>query len=250
MAYTSDSDDKALLSRVDDAIFLSEKRGSPCFLNFLNEREQSFVTSYLSRRKVIFDFYGGYKKAVRKILCISPYECSEEEYPVKAVYFKYRSSDSLSHRDILGSVMSLGLERDTVGDILIGSGCAAVFLKEDIAEYVKSQIYKIGRVGIIIADKNSCDIDYEPKTEELSVVVASMRLDVIVSAAAGLSREKSSALISSGNVFTDYLENKNVSYNLKLGEVFSIRGKGKFIVKEQCGITKKGRIKLTLIHYI
>lgn len=246
MAYTSDN----ILDKVKDAVYLCEKRFSPVFLSFLNEAEQYSAEEFLSHADCSFRFFGGYVDAVRKILCVSPYEVSEEEFPIEAVWFKYRKADVLSHRDVLGSLMGLGLERDCVGDILFGEGCAVVYLKEEIADYVKSQISKIGRVGVQIAAAEQCQIDHTPKTEELSFTVSSMRLDVIVATITGLSREKTAAFIMAGKTFVNYREEKNVSRLLKPGDILTVRGKGKYIVGESFGLTKKGRLRINLLHYI
>lgn len=247
--YTSDKEDKELLSRVDDAVFLSSLRHKPVFLGFLNEREQYIISEYLSYSPCEISSYGGYEGAQRKIISFSEYPLEKEDFPVKALYFKFRDKDKLSHRDFLGSLMSLGIERSFVGDIIVNDGAAVCFIKNDIAPYVESQISKIGRVGVRIVSESECDIDFVKDTEVLSVIASSMRLDVIVAALTGLSRDKTSKLIISGKVFVNYAETKNVSHFLKINDILTIRGSGKFVIKDQLGQTKKGRLKINIEHY-
>ncbi len=248
MAFTSDKEDKQLFSRADDTVRLCELRHSPCFMGFLNERERFLLEKHLGWFSGL-EFFGGYENASRVIMGACEREIDRDEFPLEKLCFKFRKTDRLSHRDFLSSLMGLGIERDCVGDILIGEGFAAVFVKSEIAPYVKSQLTKVGRVGVKLIPESECDISYKPETEEKCVILSSMRLDVIVAALTGLSRGKTSELILSGKVFVNYLENKNVSHTLGENDILTIRGKGKFIIKEQSGTTKKGRVKINIVHY-
>lgn len=248
MAFTSDKEDKELLSRIEDLADLSLTRNKPCFLGFLNEREQYIIQENFLFYSSYISFYGGYKNAKRKILCFSQNEEDYSLYPLRPIYFQFRKSDKLTHRDFLGAMMNLGVERDCIGDIVINEGKAVCFVKSEIKNYFRLHISKIGRVGVKIVDDEP-DIDYSDDIEKLSLIVSSMRLDVIVAAITKLSRDKTAALILSGKVFTNYSENKKVSCSIKEEDIISIRGYGKFVIKEQAGNTKKGRIKITVNKY-
>ena len=249
MAFTSDKEDKLLLSRAQDALNLSELRHQPTFLGFLNEREQYIIKQNFSYAESNIHFYGGFEGAKRSVMCACEYDVDTWEYPVTPVYFKFRKSDNLTHRDFLGSLMGLGIERDYVGDIIVCEDCAVCFLKSEIADYVKLQILKIGRAGVTIVTEKECSIDYSDNIETVNYTVSSMRLDVIIAAIKGLSREKTAAFILSGNVFVNYAEVKNVSLLLKENDILSVRGSGKYIIRQQSGTTKKGRIRLNIDHY-
>ena len=247
--FTSDKDDNNLFSRVDDALNLSQIRHKPSFLGFLNEREQYIISRQFSYASDRILFYGGYKDAARRIMCAYDYDVSDEEFPIEKLCYKFREEDSLSHRDFLGSLMGLGIERSCVGDIIVGEGYAAVFVKSEVSDYIKSQLSKIGRAGVKLISESECELSYEPDTEVLTCIVSSMRLDSVVSAITKLSRAKAAALINSGKVFTNYSENCKVSYFLKPDDILTIRGNGKFIIKEQSSTTKKGRLKINIVHY-
>ena len=146
--------------------------------------------------------------------------------------------------------MNLGIERSCIGDIVVNEGKAVCFVKDEIKDYIVSQISKVGRVGVRIVDGISLDIDFTDSIEKLSLIVSSMRLDAIVAAITKLSREKSANTILSGKVLTNYSENKNVSHQLKTDDILTIRGYGKFVIKEQTGFTKKDRLKIVINHYI
>lgn len=247
--YTSDSD-KLLLSRIDDAISLSITRQKPYFIAFMSERKQAAALSYLRQlRCEDYLFYGGYEDSERKMLGIFYDEKDIKKFPVSAVEFKFRPCDKLSHRDFLGALMALGIERETVGDILIEDGRCVVFVKTEIKDYIASQISKIGNVGVIVKE---ADLELLPQgrgREEKFFTVSSLRLDNIVSAVCGCSREKTRSVILSGEVCVNYLQKQDVSYNLKPGDVFSVRGFGKFIFNNMLGLTKKGRLKISVIYF-
>ncbi len=247
--FTSDKEDNNLFSRADDALNLSQTRHKPCFLGFLNEREQYIISEKFRFANDRIVFFGGYDNAVRKIMCACDYDVDYEEYPIVKLCYKFRKEDNLSHRDFLGSLMGLGIERSCIGDIIVGEKFAAVFVKAEVGEYIKSQLIKIGRTGVRLVSDNECELSYEPETEVLNLIVTSMRLDAVVAAITKLSRAKSADLIFSGKVFINYSENKSTSYFLKPDDILTVRGNGKFIIKEQFSTTKKGRLKIIILHY-
>lgn len=247
--FTSDKDDNNLLSRADDALRLSQIRHKPCFLGFLNEREQYIVSRHLNYANDKIKFYGGYDNAARTIMSACDYEVNESDYSIEKICYKFRKEDALSHRDFLGSLMGLGIERDCIGDIIIGDEYAAVFVKSEVGDYIKSQLTKVGRAGVRIIDEDKCILSYEKNIETLTFIVSSMRLDAVVAAITRLSRSKAATYILSGKVFTNYCENTNVSYFLKPDDILTIRGNGKFIIKDESSSTKKGRLKIYIDHY-
>ncbi len=249
MAFTSDKEDKDLISRVEDLAELSLTRNKPYFLGFLNEREQYIINNNFSFYSSYLSFFGGYENAKRKFMCFSPEKVDAESYPISAIYFEFRKTDKLSHRDFLGALMNLGVERSSIGDIVVNEGKAVCFVKSEIEGYLKQQISKIGRVGVKIVSGKDINIDFSDNVEVISTIVSSPRLDAVVASLTKLSRDKSAGLINSGKVFTNYFENKKVSYILKENDIITIRGYGKFVFIEQLGTTKKGRIKIKINHY-
>ena len=246
--YTSDKD-KLFVSKLDDAVYLSQKRQKPYFFSFLSEAEQALAKQYLE--SIGFDsfgFYGGYENSERKVLCLDYYD-DDPVYPISALEFKFRNADKLTHRDFLGALMALGIERETVGDILVEDGRCVVFVKTEIADYIKSQISKIGRAGVKVSDADVSSLPKGRGEEEKSVIVSSLRLDNIVAAISGASREKTKNLILSGNVTLNFFECTNISKSVCEGDVLTVRGKGKFKINGVMGETKKHRIRISIIHY-
>ncbi len=245
--YTSDKD-KLFYSKLDDAIYLCNVRQKPYFMSFMSERRQAVASEYL--KTVCFDnysFFGGYENSERKVLGL--FFDETVEFPVSAIEFKFRSCDKLSHRGFLGALMSLGIERETVGDILVEDGRCVVFVKSELKEYIISQLFKIGNVGVKITDANLNSLPKGSGYDETFYTVSSLRLDNIISAVTGLSREKTKTLILSGDVSYNFIPNQNVSLTVKESDSFTIRGKGKYILNGILGETRKGRIKISVIHF-
>lgn len=248
MDCISEGSNSILRSRIEDTVRLCEKRGVPCFLGFLDLREQAdahnILRSLVSAEQVAF--YGGYPDAERTMMAISPsyYYAEESDYPVRVVAFRYRAQKKLTHRDVLGTLMSLGIRRDAVGDILCGDGISVVFLREEISAYVCEQIDRIGGEGVtIIPDYNGelpIFIEYEPLRE----TVASPRLDSIVKALIHTSREQASEFIRIGMVSVNHQPVESVSKTVFEGDVLSIRGYGRYLIDQIGPLTKKGRLAL------
>ena len=247
--FTSD-DDKQLIARLNNGIDLCLTRQKPYFMPFMSERKQALLVSKL--KKAYFDnylFFGGYDDSERKMLGLFFDEPSTSMFPICGIEFSFRKCDRLTHRDFLGSLMSLGIERETVGDILVEDGRAVVFVKAELSDYVKSQISKVGRVGVKVDDADLSKLPQGRGVEEKTFIVSSLRLDNIVAAVCKLSREKTKTVIMSDSVCVNFEETKNVSFNLKENDVFTIRGKGKFVLKGILGTTGKGRMRISVIHY-
>ena len=212
--YTSDNDDKLFRSQIDDAIGLCEKRQKPYFFSFLTERQQAVARQYMdSIHFPNYRFYGGYDDCERAVLGLWFYD-EIEEYPVSALEITFRKADKLTHRDFLGALMSLGIERETIGDILVEDGRCIVFVKSEIKDYILSQLFKIGNAGVKIHEAEPDKLPQGRGFEELNLTVSSLRLDNVVAAVSGLSRDKTKQCILSGNVTLNFLPCENVSKSI------------------------------------
>ena len=249
--YTSEQDDKLFLSQIDDAVYLCQQRQKPYFFSFMSERKRALAEKHLdSLRFSGRRFFGGYEGAERTVLGLWFYEePSDSDFPGAALEITFRTADKLTHRDFLGALMSLGIERETVGDILVEDGRCVVFVKSEIWDYITSQLFKIGNAGVRIKEASPGSVPEGRGTEELTCVVASLRLDAVVAALTGLSREKTKSLILSGNVSHNHLPCDNVSKAVGKGDSLSIRGKGKYQIDGVLGKTKKHRIRLSILHF-
>lgn len=246
-------EDNILLRSISDKISLSEKHFAPKFTFFLDERQCELAETVLRNSGIDNYFlFGGYDNAKRKILAVAPpYSyVNLPEFPIKALTVSYREADKLSHRDILGSLMSLNIERKTVGDIIVGDGKSIVFLYDTVASDVLFSVKKIGRTGVKITEGFYEELIPKQEFKEISGTVASLRLDCIVSEALKLSREKAANLIKKNGVVVNYTEQFSTSYLMKEKDTFSVKGYGKFILSSINGVSKKDRIHITIMKYV
>lgn len=237
---------EAVRLRVSDLLAVSVKRSRAGYTAFLNEVEQRYARELLDERGESFCFWGGADECVRKMLCVCP-ENGTEDFPIYSLTYLFRAVDQLTHRDFLGSFLSLGIGREQIGEILTAEGYAIVFCTKTAYSLI-SDLSKIGRAGVSAENGITKPIPRLNFSEQ-SIVVASLRADCIVSAVSGLSREKSADYIKSGRFSLNYEVCENVSKMLSQGDVLTLRGYGKFVLTEEIAETKKGRLRLQLKKY-
>ncbi len=245
------AEDKLLLSRIGDMVKLSEK-GRTVYSQFLTEHECAVATAELNRlmfRNYLFD--GIFDGAERKILCVySEYFKPEtEDFPMKLVTFEFRKESKLSHRDFLGALMSLGIKRETIGDIVIDNGIAQIAVSETVQNLIASEIRKIGNTGVRFNERFPGLLTKLHNFKEISGTVPSLRLDAIAGLALNLSRGKISSVIKGNGIEVNSVMKYDCSYILDEGDVFSVRGFGKYKLSEISGTTKKGRIHIIVLKY-
>ncbi len=246
-----DQSDSALI-KVKDAIRLCRTRSKPVFVGFLNEEETQTALERI-RSEVFYDYllWGGAEGCERVMVGLFPDFISPqvERFPIKTVKISYPARFKLGHRDFLGSLMGLGIKRDCVGDILTAEGEAYIFLKSDISDYVLSQLYKVGRVGVEPVYSDISGLKFKDDFVYLNCTVSSLRVDNLVSAALNLSREKSAQAIKSGLVSVNHSEKLSPSFTLKEGDSIVFKGKGRFVLEGLAGESKKGKKKIIIKKY-
>jgi RNA-binding protein YlmH len=233
-----------LTARLEDTLDSSYVSSKPKFLGFFSLEESVFAKKFLEKRNANFSLFGGFDNSQRVMLCCYPEYIENPQYPITAITFKYRISDELRHRDFLGSLMALGLKRETVGDILIEAGRAVVFLKSDIADFVIENIRSVGRVGVTLRKGFDFPLPETDELKESSQTVASLRLDCVVSALASCSRNTAVELIENGLVAVNSAICQKPTKTVSNGDVLSVRRKGKFQIVSTDKKTKKDRIVL------
>ena len=236
-------------ARVQDMVRRVDTQSIPVFWGFLRPEEAAEVKAILGTTAA--RFYGGYDGAERTYVCFYPYWADEESlnFPITAVTFRYRECDKLSHKDFLGSLMALGIKRETVGDILIGTGRAVVFLSHDIAPYVLTQISTVGRIGVTLTEGYEGTLPGISAKTEQTYTVASLRLDCVVAALAGVSRSRAEEIIGDNRVIINSITAVKPTKAVAAGDVISIRLIGKFDIISADTKTKKGRTVLITKKY-
>ena len=231
--------------------FLSLSELSHFYKILAQEGVSSNVHEYCGAAYVV---YGGFEDAERAMICFLPdymdeetFLASEKAEPtvlscVHITPLNNKFSDDLNHRDYLGSLMNLGIERDQIGDILAGDKEAYIFATTEIAEMICKELVRIRHTSVKCQLVSASDCDIRPSFEEVSGSVASERIDAILAFVYHLSRSEAQKLIEAESVFIDGRTAYSGGYDLKVGSRVSVRGHGKFIYDGPSGTTRKGRL--------
>lgn len=237
-----------LQKRYMDLSRQADRKGIVIYSGFLNLNEQNVLESVKSSLDTSVQLFGGFDYAERKIAAFIPRDLGYEwEYPIQCLKIMPshpKFADALTHRDVLGAVMNLGLERSKIGDILCKEDTYYLFCHEQIQEYLHENLCKIKHTAIHIEDVDTFAETIVPDFIEKSGIITSNRLDSVVACFCGCSRSEASRLIAAGKVFVMGKEILHNTYNCKEGDILSIRSYGKYIFDNCAGETKKGRQKI------
>ncbi|QHQ62259.1 RNA-binding protein [Anaerocolumna sedimenticola] len=251
----SDKEEQILRKRILDLARAAENKDICTYTDFLNLNEASiFFRIIKDIPNVNYDLFGGYNGAERKVLCFygdnSVKAFSDYITCIQILPLNKKFSDDLNHRDFLGSLMNLGIDRSKIGDILVREKEGYVFCETSISQFIIDNLDKVKHTNIkcSVMDKDAPDI--QPRFQEIRGSVSSARLDSIIALAFNSSRTSILGLISGGRVFVDGKLIESNSYMLKEEETVSVRGLGKFIYKGMQNQSKKGRYFVVVLKYI
>ncbi len=241
---SSITDEERVLTRhLVDLAKQSDISGRARFSCFLDERQQILCKAELSKQGYEnYEFIGGYEGAVRRAAVFHGFG---EEVPFTPVVFNYREADKPTHRDFLGSLMALDIKREMVGDILVSDCRCVVFVMNSVLGVV-SDITKIGKFGVKISYDFSEDDIPQQEFEKVTATVQSLRLDSVLSNAIRISREKAQELIKAKGVVLNHVEVYDPSLKIEEGDIFSVKGFGKFVLRKIGGFSKKDRTFITI----
>lgn len=246
-------DHKALLARANDALELCEKQYTSKAFGFLNPADSEFLRKSLGKKTsaegINFKFFGGYSEAERCLFLAYPdyaEDTIDTEF-VEILEITGRDISGLSHRDFLGSLLGLGLKREKIGDILILEDRCLVFVLSDISEYIVSNLDMVARCGVKVRICEPGEVEIPKKQyEEIRTTVASLRLDSVIGAALKTSRTAATAVIREKRVTVNWQEKSDPAEKLLPGDVFSVRGAGRFRLTEEITKTRKDRLGICI----
>lgn len=256
----------ALFARIDDLCGRAE-RGELGVSTFLSPRERFFAEKHLASVGMVGRClsFGGYRTAERQRIFllpdyiedaesfsdIAPYADREYICALRICGSGYRS---LSHRDYLGSLLGLGIERDTLGDIVFEDNDreeAVLFCDGLISDFLLSELRKVANDTVKIK-RTEISADFEPRRDffHISDTVASSRVDCVVAALCSLSREKASQAVTGGLVEVDFECETRPDRAVSAPCLISVRGYGKFRINSVSEQTRRGRLRLDADKYI
>lgn len=251
-----------LRKRLIELSNLAYQRGIITCSDFLNLNELNILhTTPKNLLPVRYQTFGGYGFSERQMAAFLPdafYMYIDDEailqsYPIciikiSSLHAKY--AEDLGHRDYLGALLNLGIERSRLGDIIIQGNHAYVFASEKIADYIVEELCRIRHTTVMAQIVESAEFSYEPKYEEIKGTVASVRLDALLSLAYNSSRSKLTALIEGGRVFVNGKMITGNGYRVKENDIISVRGIGRFRYNGIISETKKGRYCVSVYKYV
>lgn len=224
------------------------------FSDFLNLNEQNIFKNSISELYCGFEMSGGFKNSERQMIAFLPDAlCYTWDYPIlclKISPLTRKFADELTHRDVLGSLMNLGIERSMLGDILVEDNVIYVFCQEKIADYIQEELTRIKHTSVQLEQAAASEVHIVPKTEALEGIITSNRLDSVIACMCKISRSQANEWIRGGKVFVNSKEVLNTTYECKVSEVISVRFVGRFLFQGTSGETRKGRLKIQYEKYI
>lgn len=262
-----DKEQKLFYAKLDDL----EKRarsGAVAHSSFLTPSEAFRAEKYFEAKgnKDMICFFGGYLCAQRKQIFLLPeylvdsatdgniIEMLAEDFgeSIRAIKIQGSGFRTLTHRDYLGSILSFGIERETIGDIcILDEHSAIVFCTAEVEKYLLSVMESVGNDKVkLIGITVDINMPSTQKYQAFTDTVASERLDCVVASLCNLAREKGQNLIKGGLVEHNYETAVKIDTRVVAGDIISARGYGKFVIRDISQTTKKGRIRLLADKYI
>ncbi len=260
-----EKDSQILEKRFIDLSRTAYQRDIITFSDFLSLNEQN-ILHRLPKDRLFTGVasFGGFRTAERQMAAFIPealylrwgkseHEPDEIGYPfavLKIAPLNRKFAEQLSHRDYLGALLNLGIERCKTGDIICGEGEASVFVHRDMAAFVKEELTRVRHTSVSVSEMSLSEFDYTPEYEEVRGTVASVRLDSLLALAFSSSRTKLTGLIEGARVYVNGRLITSNGYEPKEGDVISVRGLGKFRYAGAGTRTRKNRISVTVQRYV
>ena len=223
---------------------------SPIFSNhFYPPNIWSFFESNFKTEEFNVESNGLFKEAERRMISFNNNCDSCYKYKVLAIK-NISKFNKLGHKDYLGAILGLGINRNKLGDLLVKEDCCFFPVSEEIADFLMVNLTSVGNSNCKVSeiksiDKSMLEFDFE----NITVLVQTLRLDSVVSKLANISRVKAQSYIENGRVLLNYKVNRNRSIILTENSRITIRGIGKFIVDKSIGNSKSGKIKVKIKKY-
>ena len=250
-------EDRLLLRRVLDRAVAAERKRIPCRTHFLTPREVALARQLVSALgQPSHRFEGGYPEAERRVCVflpdwLEPEDCAEEDLGISALRVTWYEEETLTHRDLLGALMGMGIRREMVGDLLVGEGSCDCILLPEVLPYLLNNLTQAGRSRLKTA-RIPLEEVVVPQVHRkvIRATVSSLRLDAVAACGFGTSRAKLAGAISAGRVALNGLECTRPDHPVAEGDAISCRGMGKCRLTAAGGLSRKGRINITVERYL
>lgn len=235
------------LSKLYEKFILASNKGITIFTNEFYTPDVWNTLESFNISDISIDSYGIFPNSDRRIIAFNNYY---ENYPIKLLRIECNTKFmKLNHKDYLGAIMSLGIKRNKLGELIVANNCAFVAVHDDIVDFILQNLLRIKNLycKCTIIEKN----EEVPtvKYEEKNIITASTRIDCIVASLCNISRSKSGDMVEQGKILVNYIEITNKNYIVRENCKITIRGFGKYEINKTYGTTKSGRLKLNVFKY-
>ena len=244
-----------MIHRFEDLLERSRKNNTYYFSDFLSQADAALVWSVAGEGEV--RLFGGAEGTERNVARFgSPEDFGYEvDFPIVALCVEplnAKFADKLTHRDFLGALMNLGIDRAVIGDIFVNDATAYIFALEKIAPFIEESLTRVKHTSVKTHAISIAEIPegIKPKLTPMEVIVPSLRLDVIIAKCYNLARGKAKGMFDEGQVFLNSRQCENPSAAIKADDTLSVRGYGKLIFREITHETKKGNIVIKVEKYV
>lgn len=247
--------DGALEKRLNELALRAGHTGRPCYTRFLEPSALGTVNAAAARAGVRVALWGGFDGAERCVAAFYPDDPPETgAWPIVALRLAWNGRfANPGHRDLLGAVMGLGIEREMTGDIAMGeyrgAPCAYLFALEEVADYIAASLESAGRATLKVSVATEAPRLSPPEGESLRLTVQQQRLDAVLAAACRLSRGEAQRLIAAGLVKLNHVPHLRPDARLNEGDLISARGYGRVRVTAFQGESRRGRQVVQVFRY-
>lgn len=236
-----------LFSRLSDALRILDRGKGQVVTSFLTLSEQQIAKDFLKKKADLL-FWGGYENAERKRLAISYYELDKTDTEVVLLHADFDPSAALRHPDFLGTLLSLGIDRSQIGDILVKESEVNLFCTRQMKDFILDNLIMVKHTPIVLKEVEA-DYFEAPTREVIQVNCSSLRLDAVVSALAKCSRSKAMEMIRQSYVKVNDIVVEDVK-QLCDNDFVSIRRTGRFLFTGTSKTTRKNRLVLEFEKYV
>lgn len=243
------NEEREVVIKIYDSMSLASSKNITVFTKFFSTPNiwTYFIKSFNSKNLKV-EALGGYNECERKLLSFNNFY--NDLYPYKIIKILNKSKfTTLNHRDYLGTLMSLGIERSKLGDLRVVDNAAVVPVYDELVDYIMNGVEFVKKAPVEISIISEYDLPQSDLVED-SIIIPSLRIDNFISKLANVSRGKSLDLIDSNKVLVDYSKVKGKNQEIVEGQTITISGIGKFVVGDIIGNTKSGRYRINIKKYV
>jgi len=246
--------EELFIRRIRELANMAYQRDIITFTDFLNLNERNILNSQNFRKLgVIAESFGGYENAERQMVAFHPDALAFTwEYPIDCIRLEPKAlkfSEELSHRDYLGAILNLGVDRSVMGDIIMDGKCACFFCADRMTDFFLENLCRVKHTTVLASRIDDPGEIPSPSLTPVSGTCASVRLDSLIALAFGTSRSSIVHCIEEGLVFVNGKLVTSNGYEPKEGDIISVRKKGRFIFDGVTRQTKKGRLGVQIFLY-